>query len=85
MSFKKGLIMPDWHGAAALHSLRHRLADGFFVRDRCFYCGLSTIDFCPECGVFVCRNCDVPKHWPAVGIFPDIGLRAIYAPGRWRR
>ncbi len=40
----------------------------------CAYCGLTTVDFCRTCGVYVCRKCDTPKHWPAVGIFPDFGF-----------
>ena len=64
-----------WTDKAARHSLRHRMEDGLFVTGLCTYCGLDTIDFCPECGAFVCRRCDVREHWPAVGIVPDVGLR----------
>lgn len=71
----------DWHHKAEIHALEHRMVDGLFVRDRCIYCGLATIDFCPECAFFVCRRCDTLKHWPAVCIYPDIGLGWR---GRWR-
>jgi len=71
--------MVYWLQRALLHTLRHNMSDGLFVEGRCAYCGLSTIDFCPECGVFVCRRCDTPKHWPAVGIYPDVGVRPIYS------
>lgn len=63
-----------WSEKAALHSLQHRMDDGLFVTGLCTYCGLSTIDFCPECGLFVCRRCDVREHWPAVGIRPPVGF-----------
>jgi hypothetical protein len=65
----------SWQSTAAAHSLRHRMDGGLFVTGTCAYCGLSTIDFCPECGIFVCRRCDTREHWPAVGIFPDVGFR----------
>lgn len=65
-----------WNNSALVHSLRHNMVDGFFETGLCAYCGLSTIDFCPACGVFVCRRCDTPKHWPAVGIYPDSGFVA---------
>jgi hypothetical protein len=71
----------DFHSGARLHALGHRMADGLFIRDRCAYCGLLTVDFCPECGIFVCRQCDTLKHWPAVGIVPDVGL--LGGRGRW--
>jgi hypothetical protein len=64
----------DFHSGARLHSLGHRMEDGLFIRDRCAYCGLLTVDFCPECGIFVCRRCDMLEHWPAVGIVPDVGF-----------
>jgi hypothetical protein len=73
-----------WLQMAALHRLGHRMADRLFVRDRCTYCGALTVDFCAQCGVFVCRNCDVREHWPAVGIFPDVGL-GWQGRGRWNR
>jgi hypothetical protein len=76
--------MNAWHELAALHSPRHRMSDGLFVEGPCAYCGLTTIDFCPECGIFVCRRCDTPRHWPAVGIFPDIGFTIVYS-GHERR
>ncbi len=78
--------MNDWHSQAALHTLRHQLDEGQFVTGVCAYCGLDTIDFCPECGLFVCRRCDTLEHWPAVGIFPDVGFVGprFGGPGRWR-
>lgn len=72
----------DWHQKASLHQLRHRMVDRLFVRDRCAYCGLLTVDFCPECTQFVCRRCDTLRHWPAVGIVPDLGL-GLRLRGRW--
>jgi hypothetical protein len=77
--------MHDWHRGALLHSLRHNMMDGLFVEGQCAYCGLTTIDFCPECGIFVCRRCDTPKHWPAVGIIPDNGFAPIYSVYQRRR
>jgi len=79
--------MSMWPAKAAVHSLGHNMIDGLFVRGACAYCGLTTVDFCPACGVFVCRRCDTPKHWPAVGIFPDIGFIADDYPlgRRFRR
>jgi hypothetical protein len=74
--------MYDFHSGARLHALGHRMADGLFIRDRCAYCGLTTVDFCAECGIFVCRKCDVLEHWPAVGIVPDVGL-GWQGRGRW--
>jgi hypothetical protein len=61
--------------------------DGVFVTGACGYCGLDTIDFCPECGIFVCRGCERREHWPAVGIVPDVGFAAprfLGGRGRWR-
>jgi len=55
---------------------------GAFVKGPCAYCGLDTIDFCSECGAFVCRRCDTRRHWPAVGIVPDIGFVGIYPGGQ---
>jgi len=72
--------MSFWTARAMLHSLEHRMVDGLFVTGLCTYCGLSTIDFCPECGVPVCRLCDVNKHWPAVGVFPTVGFRGPVVP-----
>jgi hypothetical protein len=57
---------------AARHSLRYRMDGGLFVTGPCAYCGLDTIDFCPECGIFVCRQCDLRAHWPAVGLATDV-------------
>jgi hypothetical protein len=74
-----------WNTMAALHSLGHNMVDGLFVKGPCAYCGLPTIDFCPTCGVFVCRLCDTPKHWPDVGIVPDIGFVSVDARARFRR
>jgi hypothetical protein len=73
-----------WPAKAAVHSLVHNMADGLFVRGACAYCGLTTVDFCPECGVFVCRQCDTTKHWPAVGILPTVGFVSDYS-ARWNR
>jgi hypothetical protein len=61
------------HLLAAKHSLRYEMSNGLFVEGQCAYCGLTTIDFCPECGIYVCRQCDTPRHWPAVGVIPDVG------------
>ncbi len=79
--------MDYWHSRAALHSLGHNMSDGLFVEGLCAYCGLTTIDFCPECGVFVCRRCDTAKHWLAVGIVPDVGFTNEYSrhAGRFRK
>ena len=66
--------MNSWTTKAAVHSLGHNMIDGLFVQGSCAYCGLTTIDSCPACGVFVCRQCDRAKHWPAVGIFPEVGF-----------
>jgi hypothetical protein len=66
--------MLDWHGKAIKHALGHRMINGLFERDACAYCGLITVDFCPECGIFVCRQCDTLRHWPDVGIFPPVGF-----------
>ncbi len=65
--------MKPWLEKAAQHSLGHKMSEGLFVTGACGYCGLATIDFCPQCGIFVCRRCDVPKHWPDVQIFPEVG------------
>jgi hypothetical protein len=71
---------------AAAHSLRHRMDDGVFITGPCAYCGIDTIEFCPECSAFVCRGCDVREHWPAVGIVPEFGFVAEpFRPGRFRR
>lgn len=64
----------NWTETAARHSLRYRMEDGLFVSGLCAYCGLNTIDFCPECGLFVCRQCDIPEHWRRLGIRPDFGF-----------
>jgi hypothetical protein len=66
--------MGGWTTKAGLHSLGHNMIDGLFARGPCAYCGLDTIDFCPACGVFVCRQCDTAEHWPAVGIIPEVGF-----------
>jgi hypothetical protein len=73
---------PSWTEKARLHSLQHRMADGLFVTGLCTYCGLSTIDLCPECSAFVCRRCDVREHWAAVGIVPASGFRPPIRPFR---
>jgi hypothetical protein len=75
---------PMYQDKARQHALGHRMVDGLFVRDTCAYCGLLTVDFCPECGIFVCRQCDIPKHWPSVGIFPDVGF-GLPGPRAWPR
>jgi hypothetical protein len=75
----------NWTPRAAAHSLRHRLEEGAFITGRCAYCGLDTIDFCPECNLFVCRRCDRKEHWPAVGIFPDVGFVVAEYFGGGRR
>jgi hypothetical protein len=62
------------------HALGHRMLNGVFDRGACAYCGVLTLDFCPECGVFVCRGCDTSRHWPAVGIFPHVGF-GLRIPG----
>jgi hypothetical protein len=72
-----------WTEKAAVHTLGHRMDEGVFINGPCAYCGLDTIDFCPECGTFVCRRCDVREHWPAVGIIPDVGFAV--EPFRFRR
>jgi len=75
-----------WPQLAALHSLRHRMDGGLFLTGQCSYCGLDTIDFCPECGLFVCRQCDRREHWPAVGIVPDVGfVPAFFRSARYDR
>jgi hypothetical protein len=66
--------MSGWTTKAGVHSLGHNMADGIFVQGSCAWCGLTTIDFCDACGLFVCRQCDRKAHWPAVGIFPDVGF-----------
>ncbi len=66
--------MGNWTRQAAVHSLTHRMDDGLFVTGLCAYCGLTTIDYCPACGIFVCRQCDVREHWPAAGILPTVGF-----------
>ena len=38
------------------HALGHRIINGLFDRGACAYCGAITLDFCPECEFFVCRN-----------------------------
>jgi hypothetical protein len=74
-----------WTHKAAAHSLHHKMEGGLFVTGGCAYCGIDTIDFCPECGVFVCRGCDVREHWPAVGIVPEFGFVAeSFGPRRFR-
>jgi hypothetical protein len=55
------------------------MSDGLFVQGQCAYCGLTTIDFCPECQVYVCRRCDTPRHWPDVGIAVDVGFAPVYS------
>ena len=67
-------MMTNWLAQAATHALRHNMEEGLFVTGACAYCGLDTIDFCPECNIFVCRRCDTREHWPAVGIVPDFGF-----------
>jgi hypothetical protein len=76
-----------WTQKAMVHSLEHRMEEGLFVSGLCSYCGLTTIDFCPACGIFVCRQCDVREHWPAVGIVPDVGFAEPFRMGgrRFRR
>jgi hypothetical protein len=79
--------MRNFTGTAAIHSLTHRMNDGLFVSGLCTYCGATTIDYCPACGIFVCRQCDTREHWAAVGIVPDFGFAAepYRFGGRFRR
>ncbi len=67
------------HELAAVHSLRYNMSDGLFVEGRCGYCRSTTIDFCPECGIYVCRRCDMTRLWPDVGVGSDGGFAPVYA------
>ena len=44
--------MGGWTGKVVMHSLRHNMVDGLFVRNPCVYSGLNTVDFRPEWGGF---------------------------------
>jgi hypothetical protein len=68
------MYQSGWLQKTAIHTLRHRMDGGVFINGPCTYCGLDTIDFCGECGIFVCRRCDTRAHWPAVGIVPEFGF-----------
>jgi hypothetical protein len=61
-----------------MHCLGHKMSEGLSVQGRCGYCGLTTIDFCDECGIYVCRRCDMPRHWPDVGVVIDSGFAPDY-------
>jgi hypothetical protein len=73
-----------WTTKAGAHSLGHNMIDGAFERGPCAYCGLTTIDFCDACGAFVCRGCDTLRHWPDVGIIPEVGF-VLEGDVRWPR